>query len=163
MGGNYRYYCSRLGFVPSLYLQAIQLNFTFFIIKPDAVRRDLIGAVLTRMEASGFVIKQMRMVIADRFRAWEHYKEHSRKDFFPELVNSLVDERIVVGAATYRSNPSQSVSKFRELIGPYADGKRIPGTIRDDFAINFRENSIHGSDSNESALRELLLWLPEDV
>ena len=130
-----------------------------FIIKPDAVERRKIAEILLRLEGCDFKITAMKLVMPDVFQLHEHYKEHRGKDFFPALIESMCDKWIVVGQTTYLPAPEQSVPKLRAVTG--CINPPPPGTIRGDFAIDFRRNSFHASDSSEAAYREFHIWFPE--
>lgn len=127
---------------------------TLLIVKPDAVRRGLIGEVLRRIEAKGLRIAEMRMVEVDRSLAEEHYDEHRDKPFFGELAEFITGGPVVVA----RVVGEQAVSVLRALMGPTDPAAAPPGTIRGDFGTVITENLVHGSDSEASAERELKLF-----
>jgi len=127
---------------------------TLLIVKPDAVRRGLIGEVLRRVEAKGLRLVEMRMTAIDRATAEEHYAEHREKAFFDELVGFIGSGPVVVA----RVEGEQAVPVLRSLIGPTDPALAPPGTIRGDFGLIITENLVHGSDSTESAERELKLF-----
>ena len=130
---------------------------TLLIVKPDGVRRALVGEVLRRAEAKGLTIEQMRMFTIDRSLAEEHYGEHREKPFFGELVSFITGGPVVVAKLT----GEQAVSVWRTLMGPTNPVDAPPGTIRGDFCTIITENLVHGSDSAESAARELKLFFAE--
>ena len=130
---------------------------TLLIVKPDGVRRGLVGEVLRRVEARGLAIEQMRMETIDRSTAEEHYGEHTEKPFFGELVDFITGGPVVLAKVTGES----AISVCRTMIGPTDPIDASPGTIRGDFAIAITENVVHGSDSPESAARELKLFFGE--
>jgi nucleoside-diphosphate kinase len=130
---------------------------TLLIVKPDAVRRQLIGDVLGRVEAKGLRIEQMRMFTIDRPLAEEHYGEHRDKPFFGELVRFITSGPVVVA----KISGEQAISAWRALMGPTDPVEAPPGTIRGDLATVITENLVHGSDSPASAERELKLFFPE--
>ncbi len=130
---------------------------TLFIIKPDAVRRDLSGLILNRIEVARFRILDMRMLKPGASDLRAHYEEHSGKEWFGELLVTMLGQSMIVGLAEHKVIPTDSVEIMRDMIGPYQE-PRIPGTIRGDFALNCRENAIHGSDSIEAAYREAEIW-----
>jgi nucleoside-diphosphate kinase len=134
---------------------------SLFIIKPDAVKRRLVGAILQRIESAGFEVTRLKKTTADTERVVEHYGEHIGKEFFNDLVSSMAGEGVVVGTVRYRTSPNLTIEKFRTLIGPYAE--RVPGTIRGDFAISERANSIHGSSHGTAASKEIALWFPQET
>ena len=127
---------------------------TLLIVKPDAVRRGLIGEVLRRVEAKGLRLAEMRMITIERVTAEEHYAEHREKAFFDELVGFIGSGPVVVA----RVEGERAVPVLRSLIGPTDPALAPPGTIRGDFGLIITENLVHGSDSTESAERELKLF-----
>ena len=127
---------------------------TLLIVKPDAVRRGLIGEVLRRVEAKGLRVAEMRMTSIDRATADEHYAEHREKPFFEELVGFIGSGPVVVA----RVEGERAVPVLRALMGPTDPALAPPGTIRGDFGLIITENLVHGSDSPESAERELKLF-----
>ena len=127
---------------------------TLLIVKPDGVRRGLVGEVLRRVEAKGLTIDEMRMFTIDRATAEEHYGEHRDKPFFGELVDFITSGPVVVAKVT----GEQAVVALRGLMGATNPIESAPGTIRGDFATLIGENAVHGSDSPESAERELRLF-----
>lgn len=127
---------------------------TLLIVKPDAVRRGLIGEVLRRVEAKGLRLVEMRMTAIDRATAEEHYAEHREKAFFDELVGFIGSGPVVVA----RVEGERAVPVLRSLIGPTDPALAPPGTIRGDFGLIITENLVHGSDSTDSAERELKLF-----
>ena len=127
---------------------------TLLVVKPDAVRRGLIGEVLRRVEAKGLRIVEMRMTTIDPATAEEHYAEHREKSFFDELVGFIGSGPVVVA----RVEGERAVPVLRALMGPTDPALAPPGTIRGDFGLIITENLVHGSDSPESAERELKLF-----
>jgi nucleoside-diphosphate kinase len=127
---------------------------TLVIVKPDAVRRGLIGEIISRMESKGLRIEEMRRTRIDRDLAERHYAEHREKPFFSELVEFITTGDVVVA----RVAGEQAVSVVRLLMGPTDPAAAPPGTIRGDFGTVITENLVHGSDSPESAKRELDLF-----
>jgi len=127
---------------------------TLLIVKPDAVRRGLIGEVLRRVEAKGLRVAEMRMTSIDRATADEHYAEHREKPFFEELVGFIGSGPVVVA----RVEGERAVPVLRSLMGPTDPALAPPGTIRGDYGLIITENLVHGSDSTESAERELKLF-----
>jgi len=130
---------------------------TLLIIKPDGVRRGLIGEVLRRVEDAGLRIEGLRMETIDRATAEEQYGEHREKPFFGELVEFITSGPVVVAKVTGEN----AISLWRDLMGPTDPADAAPGTIRGDFASVITENVVHGSDSPESAERELKLFFGE--
>ena len=127
---------------------------TLLIVKPDGVRRGLVGEVLRRVEAKGLRIAEMRMTTIDRSTAEEHYDEHREKPFFGELVEFITSGPVVVA----RLEGEGAIDVWRTLMGPTNPAAAPPGTIRGDFGVVITENIVHGSDSAESAERELKLF-----
>jgi nucleoside-diphosphate kinase len=127
---------------------------TLVIVKPDAVRRGLIGEVIGRIERKGLVIDEMRQLRIERDVAERHYEEHREKPFYAELVDFITGGEVVVA----RVSGEQAVSAVRALMGPTDPAVAPPGTIRGDFGTVITENLVHGSDSPESAKRELDLF-----
>jgi nucleoside-diphosphate kinase len=129
---------------------------TLVLIKPDAVRRGLVGEVLRRFEAKGLTIEAMTLRTMDPALADEHYAEHVDKPFYPPLKVFMTSGPLV---ALILSG-DQAIEVVRTITGP-TDGRKAPaGTIRGDFSLSNRENLVHASDSPESAKRELELWFP---
>jgi nucleoside-diphosphate kinase len=127
---------------------------TLLIVKPDGVRRGLIGEVLRRVEAKGLAIERLDLRTIDRATAEEHYGEHREKPFFVELVDFITSGPVVVARITGDS----AITCWRALMGPTDPVAAAPGSIRGDFATVIAENVVHGSDSPESAARELKLF-----
>jgi nucleoside-diphosphate kinase len=127
---------------------------TLLIVKPDAVRRGLIGEVLRRVEAKGLRIDELKLMRIERDQAEEHYGEHVGKPFFGELVDFITSGPVVVAKVTGEN----AVAALRGLMGATNPIEATPGTIRGDFATLIGENAVHGSDSPESAERELRLF-----
>jgi nucleoside-diphosphate kinase len=130
---------------------------TLLIVKPDGVRRGLVGEVLRRVEAKGLTIEAMRLFTIDRALAEEHYGEHVDKPFFDELVDFITGGPVVVAKVSGES----AIDAWRTLMGPTNPIQAPPGSIRGDFATLIGENIVHGSDSPASAGRELGLFFPE--
>ena len=130
---------------------------TLLIVKPDGVRRHLIGEVLRRVEEAGLTIVDLRMETIPRATAEEHYGEHREKPFYDELVTFITGGPVVVAKVTGEN----AISVWRELMGPTDPADAPAGTIRGDFASVITENIVHGSDSPESAARELKLFFGE--
>jgi nucleoside-diphosphate kinase len=135
----------------------VATEWTLLIIKPDGVRRALIGEVLRRVEEAGLTIDELRMETIDRATAEEQYGEHRDKPFFAELVDFITSGPVVVAKVT----GDNAISVWRDLMGPTDPADAPPGTIRGDFASVITENVVHGSDSPESAGRELKLFFGE--
>jgi nucleoside-diphosphate kinase len=127
---------------------------TLLIVKPDGVRRGLVGEVLRRVECKGLRIAEMRQMTIDRALAEEHYAEHRDKAFFGELVEFITSGPVVVA----RLEGEGAIDVWRRLMGPTDPATAPPGTIRGDLGLVITENVVHGSDSSESADRELKLF-----
>jgi nucleoside-diphosphate kinase len=127
---------------------------TLVIVKPDAVRRGLIGEIVRRIEAKGLRIEELHQMRIDRDLAERHYDEHRDEPFFGELVDFITSHDVVVARVT----GEQAVSVVRTLMGPTDPATAPPGTIRGDFGLVITQNLVHGSDSPESAKRELDLF-----
>jgi nucleoside-diphosphate kinase len=130
---------------------------TLVLVKPDGVRRRLIGEVIRRLEAKGLSIVAMRMLTMDVAMAGEHYAEHTEKPFFQDLVSFITGGPLVAMAV----EGDEAVSVVRTLMGATDPKKAALGTIRGDLAIEMTENIVHGSDSLASAKRELALFFPD--
>jgi nucleoside-diphosphate kinase len=127
---------------------------TLLIIKPDAVRRGLVGEILSRVERKGLRIDDLKLMRIDRELAGRHYAEHAEKPFFGELVDFITGGPVVVAKVSGR----EAVTVLRTLMGATDPVKSALGTIRGDYGILVSENLVHGSDSPESAERELTLF-----
>ena len=120
---------------------------TFFMIKPDGVRRNLIGEIISRVEAKGFVISKLKMMQIDKELAEEHYKEHADKPFFKDLVSFITSGPVVA----MQLEGENVVAQIRNLMGATNPADSTPGSIRGDLATELDKNVVHGSDSDESA------------
>jgi nucleoside-diphosphate kinase len=127
---------------------------TFFMIKPDGVKRNLIGEIISRVEAKGFVISKLKMMQIDKELAEEHYKEHAEKPFFKDLVSFITSGPVVA----MQVEGENAVAQIRNLMGATNPADSTPGSIRGDLATELDKNVVHGSDSDESADRELKLF-----
>ena len=127
---------------------------TFIMVKPDGVRRRLIGDVVKRIEERGYEIKQMRMFTIDQALAEQHYAEHREKPFFGELTSFITSGPVV---AMVVEGPDV-VAGMRELMGATNPADAATGTIRADLAESLSNNVVHGSDSPASAEREIGLF-----
>lgn len=131
---------------------------TLVLIKPDGVTRGLTGEILRRIEAKGYSLVDVRLVQADRDLLAEHYAEHVGKPFYEPLVDFMESGPIVA----FRVAGNRVIEGFRCLAGTTDPTTAAPGTIRGDLArdwgLNVQQNLVHGSDSPETARRELALW-----
>jgi nucleoside-diphosphate kinase len=132
---------------------------TLILLKPDAVRRGLIAEILGRFERRGLVFRGLKLVQLDRATAERHYAEHSERPFFGELVDFITSGPIVAIAL----EGEEAVAVARSMMGATDPKKSAPGTIRGDLAIALAENVVHGSDSPESAARELGIFFAEGL
>lgn len=130
------------------------MEHTFVMVKPDGVKRGLVAEVIGRLERKGLRLEQMRMLQIDDDLAGRHYAEHTEKPFFGELVAFITSGAVV---AMEWSGPS-AVTIARTLMGPTNPVDAPPGTIRGDFGTVITENIVHGSDSPQSAEREIELF-----
>ena len=124
---------------------------TLFIVKPDAVQRNLIGEIITRFEKKGFKIVKLKMFNFTKKQAEEFYSVHSSKPFFKELVSFITSGRVV--AAVIEGN--NAIETTRLMIGSTKSFEAVPGSIRGDFGLGFTDNIIHASDSKESFEKEV--------
>jgi nucleoside-diphosphate kinase len=132
----------------------LALERTLILIKPDAMARGLAGEILARFERRGLVVQQARLVRVDRDLAERHYAEHSEKPFFGELVSFITSgPTLALGL-----EGEGAIATARSTIGATNPADATPGSIRGDFALAMPNNLVHGSDSPESAKRELGLW-----
>ena len=130
---------------------------TLVLVKPDAVEKGLIGEVIARIERKGLTIAALDMREVERSVAEEHYAEHKDKPFFGDLLEFITSGKVV---AMIVEGP-RAVAAFRQVAGGTDPvDKAVPGTVRGDYALETQYNLVHGSDSVESAERELKLWFP---
>jgi nucleoside-diphosphate kinase len=130
---------------------------TLVLLKPDTVRRGLMGEVLGRYEAKGLTVVAMDLRRIDTAQADRHYSEHVDRDFYPPLRDFVTSGPLVAMVL----EGDEAVEVVRMLNGA-TDGRQAqPGTIRGDLSVSNRENLVHGSDSAESAEHEISLWFPD--
>ena len=129
---------------------------TLVLLKPDAVRRGLVGEILARFEAKGLAIVAMEHRTIDGSVADQHYAEHVEKDFYPPLRDFVTSGPLV----SVVLEGDSAVESVRAINGATDGRKAAPGTIRGDFSLSNRENLVHASDSAESAAREIALFFP---
>ena len=127
---------------------------TFFMIKPDGVQRNLVGEIISRVEAKGFSITKIKMMTISKDLAEKHYEEHKDKPFFSDLVSFIISGPIVA----MQVEGENVVVQIRNLMGATNPSESTPGSIRGDLATELDKNVVHGSDSDESAERELSLF-----
>ena len=127
---------------------------TFFMIKPDGVQRNLVGEIISRVEAKGFSITKIKMMTISKELAEQHYGEHKDKPFFNNLVSFITSGPVVA----MQVEGENVVLQIRNLMGATNPSESTPGSIRGDLATELDKNVVHGSDSDESAERELELF-----
>ena len=132
------------------------LEKTFSIVKPDAVERNLIGEIYQRIEKAGLRIGAAKMVHLTEEQASGFYAEHEGKPFFPALKEFMTSGPIMVQVL----EGEEAIHRYRELMGKTNPDEAACGTLRADYALNMRLNSVHGSDSPESAAREIEFFFP---
>lgn len=129
---------------------------TLILVKPDGVARGLVGEVVSRIEAKGFALEAMELRTLDKASAEEHYAEHTDKPFFGELVEFITSAPLVAMCVSGEN----AIAGMRQIMGATNPIEAAPGSIRGDFATAIGENIVHGSDSPESAKRELGIFFP---
>ncbi len=132
---------------------------TFAMVKPDGVRRGLVGELVSRLEKKGFKIVALKMMTPSKELVEEHYGEHKGKGFFDGLVSFLSGGPVVAMCL----EGEQVIGEWRRMMGATRPWDSAPGTIRFEFATTVDENVAHGSDSAESAARELGLWFKGEL
>lgn len=130
---------------------------TLVLIKPDAVRRGLVGEIIGRFERKGLTIETLVLRTMDQVLADEHYAEHVAKAFYPPLKEFMTSGPLVAMILS----GDQAVDVARVLVGVTDGRKAAAGTIRGDLSLSNRENLVHASDSAGSAKREIALWFPD--
>jgi nucleoside-diphosphate kinase len=129
---------------------------TLVLVKPDAVRRGLIGEIVGRLERKGLTIVALEQRTLDRDTASQHYAEHDGKPFFGELVDFITSGPLVALVA----EGHRAVEAVRALMGVTDPVASAPGSIRGDYALEIGQNLVHGSDSPEAAKREIAIFFP---
>lgn len=138
----------------------IPMQRTLIILKPDCVQRRLVGSILQRFEAKGLRVAALKLLQVDRALGEKHYGEHQGKPFFEGLISFITGGPVVVGVL----EGNEAIAVVRSMLGATNGVAAAPGTIRGDFSISKQNNLVHGSDSPESAQREIALWFrPEEV
>ena len=130
---------------------------TLVLIKPDGVKRQLCGEILSRYERKGLEIKAMKLLQTPQVLAEEHYAEHKDKPFFGELVDFITSGPVLA----FILGGQNAVASVRAINGATNPLEATPGSIRGDYALTLDSNVVHASDSAESAAREMKLWFPE--
>jgi nucleoside-diphosphate kinase len=132
---------------------------TLILAKPDAVQRSLAGEIVARFERRGFRIRAARLLVVDRELAQQHYAEHEAKPFFGELVDFITSGPTLA----FVLEGEGVIATARTTIGATNPAAAEPGSLRGDFASAMPDNLVHGSDSPESAAREIALWFPDGL
>jgi nucleoside-diphosphate kinase len=132
---------------------------TLILAKPDAVRRGLAGEILARFERRGLAIRAARLVVASRELGEAHYAEHKEKPFFGELVDFISSGPTLALALEGEG----AIATCRLTIGATNPAEALPGSLRGQYALAMPNNLVHGSDSPESAQREIGLWFPDGL
>ena len=131
---------------------------TLVLAKPDAVERGLAGEIVTRLERRGLVLRATKLLRVDRALAEQHYAEHVDKPFFGELIAFITSAPTLALVVEGEG----AIATVRTTMGATNPAQAGPGTIRGDFALAMPDNLVHGSDSPESAAREIALWFADD-
>jgi nucleoside-diphosphate kinase len=131
---------------------------SLILIKPDAVKRSLAGEILARIERRGFTLRAGKLLLVDRELAEKHYAEHAEKPFFGELVAFITSSPTLALVVEGEG----AIATLRKTIGATNPADAEPGSIRGDLASSMPDNLVHGSDSPESAQREVALWFSDD-
>ncbi len=133
---------------------------TLVLVKPDAMHRGLAGEIISRLEKKGLKLVAMRLLQVDAELAGRHYEAHRQKPFFKGLVEFITSCPIVAIVVEGR----QAIDVVRQLMGQTDSAKAAPGTVRGDLAMDLQDNLVHGSDSAESAAREIALYFkPNEI
>ena len=130
---------------------------TLVLVKPDGVSRGLVGEVITRIERKGLTLAALELRTVDRALAEQHYAEHVGKPFFESLLEFITSGPLVAAVV----EGERAIEAFRQLAGATDPVKAATGSIRGDHALEVQFNIVHGSDSVDSAQREIKLWFPE--
>ena len=131
---------------------------TFIMVKPDGVQRGLVGEIVARFERKGFQMVGGKLMTVSRELAEEHYAEHKERPFFGELVDFITSGPVF--AMVWAGE--DVIATARHMMGKTKPSEAAPGTIRGDFGLTVGKNIVHGSDSGESAQREIQLWFGSD-
>jgi nucleoside-diphosphate kinase len=132
---------------------------TLILAKPDAVERGLSGEIVARFERRGFALRAARLLRVDRRLAEQHYAEHTEKPFFGELVDFITSGSTLA----FVLEGEGAIATARKTIGATNPADADPGSLRGSFALAMPNNLVHGSDSTESAEREIALWFPDGL
>ncbi|GGE38763.1 nucleoside diphosphate kinase [Pullulanibacillus camelliae] len=131
---------------------------TFLMVKPDGVQRNLVGEIVSRFERKGFQLVGAKLMHVSRELAEQHYAEHKERPFFGELVSFITSSPVF--AMVWEGE--DVIATARKMMGTTNPAEAAPGTIRGDYGVEMSRNIIHGSDSPESAKREIALFFSED-
>jgi nucleoside-diphosphate kinase len=137
--------------------ELINMERTYIMVKPDGVQRGLTGHIMQRFESKGLKLVACKLMVIQQEQAKQHYQEHEERSFFPELLSFITSGPVL--AMIWEGD--QAVALSRLLIGKTNPIDAAPGTIRGDFALHTQMNLIHGSDSPESAAREIAIFFEE--
>jgi nucleoside-diphosphate kinase len=132
---------------------------TLILAKPDAFARGLSGEILARFERRGLKLRAARLLVADRELGETHYAEHTEKPFFGELVDFITSGPTLA----FVLEGEGAIATCRKTIGATNPADACPGSLRGEFALAMPDNLVHGSDSAESAAREIALWFPDGL
>ena len=132
---------------------------TLVLVKPDAMRRQLAGEIVGRLERRGLQLRAARLLTVDRALAEQHYAEHTEKPFFGELIEFITSGPTLAIVVEGEG----AIATVRTTMGATNPADAAPGTIRGDLSLSMPDNLVHGSDSPESAVREIALWFPDDA
>jgi nucleoside-diphosphate kinase len=132
---------------------------TLVLVKPDGIRRGLAGEIISRLERRGLELRGARLLRVSKAMARKHYAEHRGKPFFDDLVEFITSGPVLALAVSGES----AIAVVRTMMGATNPLDSAPGTIRGDLALELSENVVHGSDSRESAKRELALFFPDGL
>ncbi len=130
---------------------------TLIIIKPDAVQRRLAGEILARFESKGLRVAALKLMQVPREMGEQHYGEHKGRPFFEGLIDFITGGPVMVGVL----EGNEAIAVVRSMLGATNGVAAAPGTIRGDYSISKQNNLVHGSDSPESAQREIALWFKD--
>ena len=134
------------------------LERTFSIVKPDAVAKNVIGAIYNRFESAGLRIVASKMLHLSKEKAEGFYAEHKERPFFPALVEFMTSGPVMVQVL----EGENAIAKNREIMGATNPEEALAGTLRSDYAVSIDENAVHGSDSSESAAREIAYFFADE-
>lgn len=143
-----------MGSAGNIQENACNIQESLIIIKPDGVEKKVIGEIISRFEKENLNIEKLKMVKVSRELACQHYRDHADKDFFEILIKYITSGPVVAMVVSGQD----AIAKARRLMGPTDSKKAEAGTIRGDYGTDITRNVVHGSDSEESADREIRLF-----